>query len=77
MSQTCYNIRIFATLSVVTLSANFETYQSLFCYIIGKLGVTLSVDVTLWGVVALSGVAGHLDFWWGDSRKTWLLKPFY
>ncbi len=36
----------------VTLSGNFVTL-SVSCYIIGKIGVTLSVDVTLLDVVTL------------------------
>ena len=39
-------------------------------YIIGKFGVTLSVDVTLPGVVTLSGVTGHsFKFYFGISAQ--------
>ncbi len=36
------------------------------CYIIGKFGVTLSVDITLFmllDVVTLSGATGHCTWW--------------
>ena len=37
------------------IGAYFVTL-SVSCYTVGKFGVTLSVDVTLWGVVTLPGV---------------------
>ncbi len=78
MKQTCYIIGIFCCYIIgcyiigkfpsyiigadfVTLSGDFVTI-SVSCYIIGKFGVTLSVDVTLLGVVTLSGVTGHTHY---------------
>ncbi len=65
-----FNSDIDVTLPVVTLSANFGVtlsvpillhYRpidfvtlSVSCYIIGKFGVTLLIDVTLLGVITLS-----------------------
>ncbi len=54
---------------VVTLSGDFVTI-SVSCYIIGKFGVTLSVDVTLLGVVTLTGVTGSSPAA-GDPNGPW------
>ncbi len=55
----CYIIGKFPSYTIgayfVTLSGDFVTL-SVSCYIIGKFVVTVSVDVTLYGVVTLSGV---------------------
>ncbi len=59
----CYVIGKFRSYTIgayfVTLSGDFVTL-SVSCYIIGKFGVTVSVDVTLHGVVTLSGVTGPI-----------------
>ena len=58
----CYIIDKFRSYIIgayfVTLSGDFVTL-SVSCYIIGKFGVTVSVDVTLYAVVTLSGVTGR------------------
>ncbi len=77
MKQPCYIIGIFRCYIIgcyiigkfrsyiigayfVTLSGDFVTL-SVGCYIIGKFEVTLSVDITLLGVVTLSGVTGPVS----------------
>ncbi len=55
----CYIIGKFRSYIIgayfVTLSGDFDTL-SVSCYIIGKFRVTVSVDVSIYGVVTLSGV---------------------
>ena len=60
--ESCYRVVCYR---LVTLSGPILLhYRSICitlivsCYIIGKFGVTLSVDVTLLGVATLSGITG-------------------